>query len=136
MKKYLFTALIASTLTAPAMVMAAETNPLSVHILNQQTGKPAPDVEVVLEQKQTDGWVKLNSGQTDRDGRIKALWPTQTATPGDYRVTFKTGAYFAQQKLDSFFPEIPVEFHISSADEHYHVPLLLSQYGYSTYRGS
>ena len=60
----------------------------------------------------------------------------QTATTGDYRVVFKTGDYFKKQNLESFFPEIPVEFHINKVNEHYHVPLLLSQYGYSTYRGS
>ncbi|MCL7905525.1 hydroxyisourate hydrolase, partial [Escherichia coli] len=67
---------------------------------------------------------------------LKALWPEQTATTGDYRVVFKTGDYFKKQNLESFFPEIPVEFHINKVNEHYHVPLLLSQYGYSTYRGS
>lgn len=111
-------------------------NILSVHILDQQTGKPAPGVEVVLEQKKDNGWTQLNTGHTDQDGRIKALWPEKAAAPGDYRVIFKTGQYFESKKLDTFFPEIPVEFHISKTNEHYHVPLLLSQYGYSTYRGS
>ncbi|ESJ41313.1 hydroxyisourate hydrolase [Salmonella enterica subsp. enterica serovar London str. CFSAN001081] len=93
-------------------------------------------MEVVLEQKKDNGWTQLNTGHTDQDGRIKALWPEKAAAPGDYRVIFKTGQYFESKKLDTFFPEIPVEFHISKTNEHYHVPLLLSQYGYSTYRGS
>lgn len=100
---------------------------------NRQTGA---GVEVVLEQKKDNGWTQLNTGHTDQDGRIKALWPEKAAAPGDYRVIFKTGQYFESKKLDTFFPEIPVEFHISKTNEHYHVPLLLSQYGYSTYRGS
>ncbi|WKZ94332.1 hydroxyisourate hydrolase [Chimaeribacter arupi] len=116
--------------------MAAEQNLLSVHVLNQQTGKPASNVEVTLEQKQEAGWKFLNKATTDKDGRIKQFWPAQPAATGDYRVVFKTGHYFQEQKQESFFPEIPVEFHISNTTEHYHVPLLLSQYGYSTYRGS
>ncbi|EPI9398007.1 hydroxyisourate hydrolase, partial [Shigella flexneri] len=118
------------------LVYAAQQNILSVHILNQQTGKPAADVTVTLEKKADNGWLQLNTAKTDKDGRIKALWPEQTATTGDYRVVFKTGDYFKKQNLESFFPEIPVEFHINKVNEHYHVPLLLSQYGYSTYRGS
>ncbi|WES67489.1 hydroxyisourate hydrolase [Superficieibacter sp. HKU1] len=136
MKNLILTAAIVSAFSAPAMVMAAANNILSVHILDQQTGKPAANVEVVLEQKNNDGWQQLNTGHTDKEGRIKALWPEQEAKPGDYRVTFKTKPYFDSKKQESFFPEIPVEFHISKTNEHYHVPLLLSQYGYSTYRGS
>lgn len=136
MKKSILTVALISAMTVPAVAMAAATNLLSVHILDQQTGKPASNVEVVLEQKSHDGWQQLNSGRTDSDGRIKALWPEQEAKPGDYRVTFKTKPYFDSKKQESFFPEVPVEFHISNTGEHYHVPLLLSQYGYSTYRGS
>lgn len=136
MKRYILATAIASLVAAPAMALAAGNNILSVHILDQQTGKPAPSVEVVLEQKKDNGWTQLNTGHTDPDGRIKALWPEKAAAPGDYRVIFKTGQYFESKKLDTFFPEIPVEFHISKTNEHYHVPLLLSQYGYSTYRGS
>ncbi|MBJ3814358.1 hydroxyisourate hydrolase [Shimwellia pseudoproteus] len=137
MTKTFPSSLIALAIAAPAAVFAAGQNTLSVHILNQQTGTPAAGVEVVLEQKQGDGWKKLNTATTDNDGRIKGLWPEQpAATVGDYRVIFKTGSYFSAQKLDSFFPEIPVEFHIGKPAEHYHVPLLLSQYGYATYRGS
>ena len=136
MKKHLLAAVASVVLMTPALAMAAGKNLLSVHILNQQTGKPTAGVEVVLEQKKADGWEKLNSGTTDQDGRIKALWPEKAPAAGDYRVIFKTGAYFKSQQQDTFFPEIPVEFHISKTDEHYHVPLLLSQFGYSTYRGS
>ena len=136
MKAYFNAAALALALTASATTMAAEQNLLSVHVLNQQTGKPAPNVEVTLEQKQDAGWKFLNKASTDKDGRIKQFWPAQPAASGNYRVVFKTGRYFSEQKQESFFPEIPVEFHISNTNEHYHVPLLLSQYGYSTYRGS
>ncbi|MCW2257696.1 5-hydroxyisourate hydrolase [Providencia alcalifaciens] len=135
MKKYLLSAICLSAITVPVFAQAADT--LSVHILNQQTGKPAPGVEVTLEQKQSNSWKVLNLDKTDKDGRIKKLWPDNIKTEiGEYRVTFKTGKYFADNKQNSFFPEIPVEFIISNTEEHYHIPLLLSQYGYSTYRGS
>ncbi|MGY5956469.1 hydroxyisourate hydrolase [Kosakonia sp. BK9b] len=127
---------LATLLAAPAITLAAAKNPLSVHVLNQQTGTPAAGVAVTLEQKQGENWTVLNTASTDQDGRVQALWPEKPFEAGDYRVIFKTGKYFADQKQPSFFPEIPVEFHITSTSTTYHVPLLLSQYGYSTYRGS
>lgn len=86
MKHYLHAAALALALTASATVMAAEQNLLSVHVLNQQTGKPAANVEVTLDQKQEAGWKLLNQATTDRDGRIKQFWPSQPAAAGDYRV--------------------------------------------------
>jgi 5-hydroxyisourate hydrolase len=136
MKKTLAALTLATLLATPAITFAADKNPLSVHVLNQQTGVPAAGVAVTLEQKQGEGWKFLNSANTNQDGRINALWPEKPLEAGDYRVIFKTGDYFAQQKQQSFFPEIPVEFHITNTSTTYHVPLLLSQYGYSTYRGS
>lgn len=118
-------------------VMAAPEGTLSVHILNQQTGKPSAEVTVVLEKKTDTGWQKLATGKTDSNGRIKSLYPQDTAMDkGIYKVTFETGDYFAQQKQASFFPEIPVIFSVSQQNEKLHIPLLLSQYGYSTYRGN
>lgn len=112
-------------------------NPISVHVLNLKTGIPSEGVTVVLDKKEGDRWVKLNSAVTSTDGRINALYPAgEEINPGDYRVTFETGKYYAAHNEDTFFPEIPVIIHVPKAGEHYHVPLLLSQYGYSTYRGS
>lgn len=130
--------LLLSPLMMVPVISSAASNILSVHILNQQTGKPAPNVEVTLEKKQLNKWVSVNSEKTNNDGRINAIWPDNADSPsvGDYRVVFKTGEYFKKQGKESFFPEIPVEFHIDNVNEHYHIPLLLSQYGYSTYRGS
>lgn len=136
MKKYIAALSLATLLAAPGITLAAAKNPLSVHVLNQQTGIPAPGVAVTLEQKQGENWKVLNTASTNQDGRIDALWPGKAIEAGDYRVIFKTGKYFAEQKQQSFFPEIPVEFHITDTTTTYHVPLLLSQYGYSTYRGS
>ncbi|CAI0877973.1 hydroxyisourate hydrolase [Serratia fonticola] len=128
--------LLTSLAMAPA-AFSAPSGTLSVHILNQQTGIPSPNVTVTLEKEQQNSWVTLASGKTDEDGRIKSLYPQdQDMLPGIYKVTFKTGDYFHQQQQTSFFPEIPVMFTVTKTNEKLHIPLLLSQYGYSTYKGS
>ncbi|OBU13547.1 hydroxyisourate hydrolase [Morganella psychrotolerans] len=135
MKKNLLSALLLSSLILPATGFTSDF--LSVHILNQQTGSPAGNVNVVLEQKQGGSWHILNTAKTNNDGKIQKLWPDNVnEKKGIYRVTFKTGEYFKDNNLKSFFPEIPVEFNIEDTSQHYHIPLLLSQYGYPTYRGS
>ncbi|WMC09996.1 hydroxyisourate hydrolase [Oceanimonas pelagia] len=112
-------------------------NPLSVHVLNLENGLPSPDVKVVLEQKQSDQWVELNSAVTNKQGRITALYPEgKTLEKGTYKVTFETGDWFEQHDTATFFPEIPVIFSADGKLDHYHVPLLLSPYGFSTYRGN
>ncbi|KQN55023.1 hydroxyisourate hydrolase [Erwinia sp. Leaf53] len=138
MKYTLLSATSALLLAAASPLQAATpaANLLSVHVLNEQTGKPAAGVTVTLEQKQGSGWKSLARDVTDEQGRIKALMPDAVKQTGTYRVVFATGDYFHAHQQESFFPEIPVVFTISSTQEHYHVPLLLSQYGYSTYRGS
>lgn len=112
-------------------------NPLSVHVLNLENGLPSPDVKVVLEQKQGDNWVALNSAVTNEQGRITALYPEGKALEkGTYKVTFETGDWFEKHDTETFFPEIPVIFSADGKLDHYHVPLLLSPYGFSTYRGN
>ncbi|QMM51019.1 hydroxyisourate hydrolase [Enterobacter sp. RHB15-C17] len=129
--------LLLSSLAFAPVAFSAPVGTLSVHILNQQTGTPPPDVTVTLEKQQQGKWTTLASGKTDHDGRIKSLYPQdQDMHPGVYKVTFKTGEYFQNQKLSSFFPEIPVLFTVTTTNEKLHIPLLLSQYGYSTYKGS
>ena len=129
--------IVLASLTAIPSAFAAPAGTLSVHILNQQTGLPSPDVTVTLEKQQQNSWTTLASAKTDPDGRIKSLYPQeQDMQPGVYKVTFKTSDYFRSQKLDSFFPEIPVQFTVTRTNEKLHIPLLLSQYGYSTYKGS
>ncbi|RWR01092.1 hydroxyisourate hydrolase [[Pantoea] beijingensis] len=130
---------LSSLMVASVSAVAAEQaiNPVSVHVLNLQTGVPTPGVEVELEQKQQERWVKLSTASTDQNGRIGALYPAgKSITAGDYKVTFKTGDYYKKNGKDSFFPEIPVIFHVEKSGQHFHIPLLLSQYGYSTYRGN
>ncbi|WP_180028581.1 hydroxyisourate hydrolase [Acinetobacter sp. YH16032] len=112
-------------------------NPLSVHVLNQETGLPSSNIAVTLEAQQGEKWVKLNEAKTDENGRIKGLYPTETdLQKGVYRVTFKTGDWFKANNKRTFFPEVPVVFVIDGSLNHYHIPLLLSSYGYSTYRGN
>lgn len=136
--KHLTTTLITSLLIAGASA-AGSPNPLSVHVLDLQTGQPSPGVTVDLEQRSGAGWQPLGSAVTDAQGRIRALVPAQrlaTWGAGEYRVVFRTGEFYARQNQSTFFPEIPVVFKVDSASQHYHVPLLLSPFGFSTYRGN
>lgn len=119
-----------------ALCMAA-TNPISVHVLNLQDGLPSPGVSVTLERQDGTTWKLLNTGSTDQQGRITALYPANSKLEkGTYRVTFKTGAWFKQHHATTFFPEVPVIFMVDGSVPHYHIPLLISPYGYSTYRGN
>ncbi len=119
---------------------AADHNPLSVHVLNLQTGQPSPGIRVDLERRiDATHWQQLGSGTTDEQGRVRALVPTAELpkwSAGEYRVVFRTGEFYARQQQANFFPEIPVVIRVESAQQHYHVPLLLSPYGFSTYRGN
>jgi len=111
---------------------------ITTHILDTSLGRPAGGVVVMLElYLAPDNWVKLGKGETDADGRLRTLLPSEQAiAPGVYRLTFQTGAYFMSQMIDIFFPEVSIVFAVQDPAQHYHVPLLLSPYGYSTYRGS
>jgi len=111
---------------------------ISTHVLDTALGRPAAGVRILLEQVDDAGIVvSLGVGETDGDGRLRELLPPgQTLTPGDYRLRFDVGAYFAATRRESFFPSVVVEFTVTGPAAHYHVPLLLSPYGYSTYRGS
>lgn len=136
MLKHLFI-LIAFIFCLTNSLANAADNPLSVHVLNTQDGLPSADVEVTLEQEKNGAWVALSTAKTNQAGRITGLYPEGKALEkGKYRVTFKTGDWFKKRGIESFFPEIPVVFSIDGKLAHYHIPLLLSPYGYSTYRGS
>lgn len=106
---------------------------LSTHVLDTSTGKPAAGVAVRLER--VSDATTLGAATTDQDGRLRDFVSSQL-TEGAYRLRFDVGGYFARQQRAAFFPEIVVVFQIGSADEHYHVPVLISPFGYSTYRGS
>jgi len=113
---------------------------LSTHVLDATTGRPAAGVQVRLERGASGdgGWALAAQGQTDGDGRLRLAGHGGSAEfePGVYRITFATGPYFAARGAASFYPEVTITFEITARDEHYHVPLLLSPYAYSTYRGS
>ena len=104
---------------------------LSTHVLDTTTGRPAAGVAVRL----ADGsGTTLAEAVTDADGRVRPLGGELAA--GDYALTFATGDYFAAGGGSTFHPRVTVEFSVTATDQHYHVPLLLSPYGYTTYRGS
>ncbi|MFQ5744494.1 MAG: hydroxyisourate hydrolase [Acidobacteriota bacterium] len=111
---------------------------ITTHVLDTSTGSPASGLSVTLHRREDDGeWAELAKGTTDEDGRIGDLLPEARAVrPGTYRLTFATRAYFESKALPAFYPLVQVTFTITDADQHYHVPLLLSPFGYSTYRGS
>lgn len=109
---------------------------ISTHVLDISRGRPAAGVPVVIARKDGALYTPLATGTTDGDGRIKDLVAEGKLEAGRYRVVFDTGAYFAAQGVEGFYPEASVEFVVRDASAHYHVPLLLSPYGYSTYRGS
>ena len=119
---------------------------LSTHVLDATTGRPAAGLQVRLEHRGQDGWSLAYDGLTGADGRLRLAGGTAGQElepghasgfePGVYRITFASGGYFAERGTASFYPEISVAFEVSSPDEHYHVPLLLSPFAYSTYRGS
>lgn len=111
---------------------------LSSHILDISTGKPAPNVNVkLMMQDKTGSWKLLNTQKTDANGRIGNFLPNQDGVQhdGTYKLIFETTPYFRNQGLKSFYPYVEVNFNIEG-DNHYHVPITLSPYGYSTYRGS
>lgn len=118
-------------------VAHAADNPLSVHVLSTQDGLPAPGVTVILEQMKNGAWVKLKSAETNQQGRIPDLYPEgKKLELGEYKVRFETGDWYKQRHVDTFFPEIPIVFNLDGKLKHYHIPLLLSPFGYSTYRGN
>lgn len=111
---------------------------ITTHILDTALGRPAAGVTVILEMHHApDDWAVLGQGETDADGRLRTLLPPDhLLASGVYRLTFRTEAYFTSQLTGGFFPEVSIVFTVQDATQHYHVPLLLSPYGYSTYRGS
>lgn len=113
-------------------------SPITTHVLDTSSGTPAAGVHVVLQFWNAGrDWQQVAESITNEDGRILDWLPAGTKlTPGVYRLMFDTRAYFERRRIASFFPMVPIVFEIRHADQHYHVPLLLSPYGYSTYRGS
>ena len=108
---------------------------ITTHVLDTSRGRPAAGVPLLLERALDSGWQPVRRGTTDGDGRVRDLL-SSAPEEGHSRLTFDTGAYFRAVGETGFYPEVSVTFVVSDGGEHYHVPLLLSPFGYSTYRGS
>lgn len=135
--RLLYPCTLATFLASASLAATAAQNPLSVHVLDLQSGKPSAGIAVTLEQRDGARWRELASGVTNEQGRIPALYPeARPMKAGEYRIVFKTGEHFARKGQASFFPRIPVEFTVDASAQHTHIPLLLSPFGYSTYRGN
>lgn len=112
-------------------------SPITTHVLDVARGKPAEGISVMLEVQDGGSWKEIGSGRTDADGRAANLLEAGShVSPGIYRITFDTSSYQSSLNIDGFYPYVPVIFEIKDTSQHYHVPLLLSPFGYSTYRGS
>jgi 5-hydroxyisourate hydrolase len=108
---------------------------ITTHVLDTAAGRPGADIAIELEHL-AGGWLLVGGGVTDADGRLRTLTPAGAPPPGVYRLRFQTGAYFARHGITGFFPVVEIQFSVDDGSQHYHVPLLLSPYGFSTYRGS
>ena len=110
---------------------------ISTHVLDTAKGSPARGVHVTLERAIGDAWEVVGDGETDIDGRVRTLVPPDVAlTPNSYRLRFDTHGYARKNHVECFFPEVTIVFDVRDSSQNYHVPLLYSPYGYSTYRGS
>jgi len=109
---------------------------ITTHVLDTARGTPAEGVTVILEMRHGSEWTPIGRGSTDEKGRVNTLTEGPVA-PGTYRLTFDIGAYHREFGLSvAFFPEVKITFNVRDPDEHYHLPLLLSPFGYTTYRGA
>ncbi len=111
---------------------------ISTHVLDTAQGAPARNVPVRLERQESSGdWRLVGSARTDQDGRCGQLLPEgEAAAAGIYRMTFDAASYYAAQKIEGLYPLVQITFAAKQGEENFHIPLLLSPYGYTTYRGS
>jgi 5-hydroxyisourate hydrolase len=118
--------------------MARRMSRISTHVLDTAKGRPAASVPVRLERQDSSGkWLALGSGKTDSDGRCNQLLPEdETLREGAYRLAFDTATYFAANKQTGLYPVVEITFRVGRNESHFHIPLLLSPNGYTTYRGT
>ena len=110
---------------------------ISTHILDTTIGRPATGVSVALSRMSDGAWHSIATTVTDSDGRCKDLFPpTEPSKSGTYRIHFETSTYYAQHYQQGLYPYIEIVFDIRNTEQHYHIPLLLTANGYTTYRGS
>jgi len=110
--------------------------PITTHVLDTNLGKPAAGMQVTLFKQVGEDWLELARSHTNADGRITDWLEGQQREAGIYRIVFDTDAYFEAQQRSCFYPSVNFDFRIDNIEEHYHVPLLVSAHGISTYRGS
>ena len=122
-------------MTSSAPPPTHATSHVTTHVLDTARGRPAADLPVHLEVWREPSWESIGLQSTDSDGRCTDLGPA-ALDQGRYRLTFDTGSWFNTQGQDAFYPEVFVVFAIVDVRQHFHVPLLLSPFAYSTYRGS
>jgi len=115
--------------------MTDRSSPITTHVLDTARGRPATGIPVTLHIQSGGTWKELGRGITNQDGRITDLLRESSLKAGRYRLTFATNKYLAQSGKP-FFPEVEIVFEVHDPSQHYHVPLLLCPYGYSTYRGN
>ncbi len=109
---------------------------ITTHVLDTSLGRPGAGIRVDLHRKSDNAWKLVGQGQTDVNGRCGDLMGEEKPEPGTYRLLFYAADYFRELKAKTFYSEIPVIFEVGDSNRHYHVPLLISPFGYSTYRGS
>ena len=109
---------------------------ITSHVLDTSRGRPAEGIAIRLERKAADNvWQSIKEAVTDSDGRVPNM-TDDSFVAGHYRISFLVDEYFQTQNVKSFYPIVNIEFTVDDANQHYHVPLLLNPFGYSTYRGS
>jgi len=109
---------------------------ITTHVLDTAAGRPGRGIAIELERAEHGVWHLVGGGVTDDDGRVRTLTPAGPVPEGTYRIRFQVGAYFAARQQEAFFPLVEIQFTIAGGTQHYHVPLLLSPFAFSTYRGS
>ncbi|MGH9679331.1 MAG: hydroxyisourate hydrolase [Candidatus Acidiferrales bacterium] len=109
---------------------------ITTHVLDTSCGRPASGLRIELQVRSGADWKTLGVGVTDENGRCGALMGDAKLQGGGYRLIFDAGSYYRGRNTETFYSEIPIVFEIVRPDSHYHVPLLISPFGYSTYRGS
>jgi 5-hydroxyisourate hydrolase len=110
---------------------------LSTHVLDTSIGRPAAGVAVTVERRESGTWLRIGRARTDADGRCQNLLPEGVALQqASYRLNFDSGSYFGTLGIACFYPYVSIVFDVRDEQQHHHVPLLISPFGYSTYRGS
>jgi 5-hydroxyisourate hydrolase len=109
---------------------------LSTHILDTAIGRPAANVSLILSKLSGEVWEKIGRGATDADGRCKTLLGDSPLDAATYKIKFATSEYFSAQSLTGLYPYVEIVFTVTDPEQHYHIPLLLTANGYTTYRGS